>query len=118
MSDEIKIENADYAATFVINNGKDVDICQLFEKDKQYERVVLLNDWVRRDFFDAKIKEKDEEINSLKQSRTTLLKTVINITEDVLDKALKNSSLNSAYYDKLLDCLDRLLDYSEGDKTK
>ena len=67
MEREIKIENQDYAATFVLNNGSDYDICQLFEKDKQYSKVVLLNDWVRRDFFTSKIKEKDEEIQKLKR---------------------------------------------------
>lgn len=95
------------------------------------ERFVLDNNNLILDMEDARQKynlepeeicellnKQDEEIKSSKQSRTTLLKTVINITEDVLDEALKNSSLNSAYYDKLLDYLDRLLDYSEGDKQK
>lgn len=40
------------------------------------------------------------------QSKESLSK-VRNYIENVLDKALKNSSLNQKYYDKILDYIDR-----------
>lgn len=67
MSKEIMIENEDYTSVFILDNGKDYDICQLFKKDTQYDKTVLLNSWVRLDFFNSTMKNKDEEIAALKK---------------------------------------------------
>lgn len=80
------------------------EICELLnmqERELTYNKAV--------------IKTQSELIEILKNGKVDVLKTVINVTENVLDAALKNSSLNSAHYDKLLDTLDRLLYYAEGE---
>lgn len=65
MSKEIKIENDDYGAVFVIDNGKDYDICQLFEKDKVYGRTVVKGVWIKRDLFNIRMREKNQQISDL-----------------------------------------------------
>lgn len=70
--EEIVIENEDHIATFVLNNGTDYDICQLFEKDKQYDKVAYIKGWVSQDCFSTHIKNKDKIIADLKQENKKL----------------------------------------------
>ena len=60
------------------------------------------------------LNKQEQEIKSLKKEKIGLLKKVIAITEDVLDKALK-ADIPDIYYDKLLDQLDKILDNLEGE---
>ena len=75
--EEILLEDTDYAASFIINNGKDYDVCQLFKKDMEHNRCVLIDTWVRRDLYMATVKSKDKEIADLK-NEIERLKTRIN----------------------------------------
>ena len=114
MSEEIKIENDKYAATFIINNGQDYDICQLFEKDKQYDRVILLNDWVRRDFFNACMREKDKEIADLKNGfvkECTITHDFKYISKVTDEQILALADPNPTIYDMVKDIIKDLPSY-------
>lgn len=81
------------------------------------DRFALDNNNLILDFDDPRDKYclEPEEVCELLNKQNRALESVIKITEDVLDAALKNSSLNSAYYDKLLDYLDKLVNNAKGD---
>ena len=66
MSKEISFKKKGYAATFILDNAPDCDICQLYAVDEKNKKTVQISNWLRGDFFFAYMKSTDEMISDLK----------------------------------------------------
>lgn len=66
MSKEISFKKKGYAATFVIDNAPDCDVCQLYALDEKNKKATQMSTWLRSDFFLAYMKGTDEMISDLK----------------------------------------------------
>ena len=53
-------------------------------------------------------------MSEVEYAKIQLMKKVISITENVLEKASKNNGCNNIYYDELLDIFDTMLSDIEG----
>ena len=93
--EEIIIENEDHIATFILNNGNDYDICQLFEKNKQYDKVAYIKSWISQDCFSTHMKNKDKIIADLKTQLAAKEVYKPSITADDVKKALAEPSSTS-----------------------
>lgn len=70
------------------------------------------------DYIHEIIEIKEQLKQSQNQKAIDELENTRDIIEDILDKALKNSSLNEKYYDDLLDFIDQKINKLKREKVK
>lgn len=88
------------------------------DKTRLVEFLNLMNeDWWALYERNKKLREENRQLKqSQKQLAISELEKVRDTVECVLDNALKNSSLNQSYYDKLLDEIDNQINKLKGEE--
>ena len=88
---------------------------QLAEKEQKIEKLQHYNDRLAQGIYHSYGEHFILKINQDKISfAVEQLKCILNITESIFEKALKQSSINQSFYDEILNCIDNQIKSFRG----